>query len=43
MATYTSQSYKPWYLRVYGGMPLWAAILAAVALVGLVAYALLGG
>ncbi len=40
MATYTSQSYKPWYRRVYGGMPVWGAFLSGLALLGMLAYAL---
>ncbi|WP_269082113.1 hypothetical protein [Demequina salsinemoris] len=43
MATYTPQSYKPWYRRNYGGLPVWGMFVSGAALVAMVAYAVTGG
>ncbi|MDN4472030.1 hypothetical protein [Demequina zhanjiangensis] len=40
---YTSQSYKPWYRRVYGGLPVWGMFVAALLLAAMVAYAVTRG
>lgn len=40
---YTPQSYKPWYRRTYGGLPVWGMFVAALLFAGMIVYAISAG